>query len=451
VVTNLADRSARRDAPPRARPGAPWLVVGAVASVQSGQALGKTLFDTVGPAGVVTLRLGLAAVVLLLLWRPRPPTDPRDLRLVVALGTTIAGMNLIYPALAYLSVGVAVSLQYLGPLTVALAGARRARDLGWAVLAGAGVLLFYGPGGPSSFAGTVLALLSGASMGGYLLLNKRAGARTSDGSLLSWAVGWAALVSAPAGALPIAEALGQPDAPVTLGVAASVAMLSAVVPYSLEMVALRRLPSRVVAVIQSLEPVAGGVAGVIVLGEFLDAPQWLAIGCIVSASAGAVLTGTGLTCTPLPGGVRRSVSSKPPADDLAVVDDFDELVRLVTEREHLYVRYSKGPAHDGDGPSHDYESGVDMPGLSVTPIAPEPWWTRPAEDWIARRLCKYEELGREEDRFPWLLHGHVSGYGPDHEPLVVDVEPVARVGPKALERAKRLYEERFHVAQDSRG
>jgi hypothetical protein len=151
------------------------------------------------------------------------------------------------------------------------------------------------------------------------------------------------------------------------------------------------------------------------------------------------------------GWVRRSVSPKPATDELRTVDDFDELVRLVTGRPHLYVRYSKGPSHDGDGPSRDYEAGVEMPGLSVTPIAPEPWWSRPPEDWVARRLCKYEELGEMQGRFPWLLHGHVAGYGPDHEPLVVDVEPVARVGPQALQRARELYQQRFNVAQDSRG
>jgi len=142
----------------------------------------------------------------------------------------------------------------------------------------------------------------------------------------------------------------------------------------------------------------------------------------------------------------------PSAQALRTVDDFDELVRLVKDSPAPFVRYSKGPEHDGrNGTSRDYESGVDMPGLSVTPIAPEPWWTRPTEDWIARRLCKYEELGEQQDRFPWLLTGRVVGYGPDHEPLVVDIEPIVRVGVRALDRAKELYHERFEVSQDSRG
>jgi hypothetical protein len=140
----------------------------------------------------------------------------------------------------------------------------------------------------------------------------------------------------------------------------------------------------------------------------------------------------------------------PSTEPLRIVDDFDELVRLVKEVPDLYVRYSKGPAHDGRrGTSRDYEAGVDMPGLSVTTIAPEAWWPRDPADWVARRLCKYDEL-HEEDRFPWLLTGRIVGYGPDHEPLVVEVEPVARVGDAALECARQLYHSRFDVAQDSR-
>ncbi len=91
-----------------------------------------------------------------------------------------------------------------------------------------------------------------------------------------------------------------------------------------------------------------------------------------------------------------------------------------------------------------------MPGLSVATIVPEAWWTRPAEEWIARRLCQYEWLADEQDRFPWLLTGSVVGSGPDHEPLVADVEPVARVGRQALISARELYFAKFDVAADSR-
>lgn len=136
---------------------------------------------------------------------------------------------------------------------------------------------------------------------------------------------------------------------------------------------------------------------------------------------------------------------------LPVIDDLAELTDLVTRRRDLFLRYSKGPAADAaSGPSRDYESGLRMPGLSVTTMTPEPWWTRPAADWVARRICKYAELGAERDRYPWLLTGRVVGWGPDHEPLVADVAAVARIGPHALEAAMRRYRERFDVGQDSR-
>jgi hypothetical protein len=138
-------------------------------------------------------------------------------------------------------------------------------------------------------------------------------------------------------------------------------------------------------------------------------------------------------------------------DDLPLADDLAEVVQLVQQNGGLYLRYSKGPGADAEQPfSHDYEAGVDLPGLSVTTIQPEYWWPRPTQDWVARRICKYADLGEEEDRFPWLLRGRVVGYGPDHEPLVRDVEPVARISDRALHQAKACYEERFEVGRDSR-
>ncbi|WP_219419466.1 EamA family transporter [Pseudonocardia nigra] len=270
-------------------PPAPLLVLGSVVSVQVGQAVGKQMFGLVDPAGVVTLRLGLAALVLLAIWRPRLPTDARSIGLVVGFGTAIAGMNLIYPALHHLPLGVATALQLLGPLTVALAGSRRVRDAGWAVLACTGVFLLYGPGdgAPLPFAGVLLALASGASMGLYLLLSRRAGAASGTGSTLALAVTWAAIVSLPFG-VPAAGA--DLVAPHVLAAGLGLAILSAVVPYSLDLAALRRLPPRVVGVLESLEPAVGALAGVVLLAEHLAPAQWTAIACITAASAGAVRT-----------------------------------------------------------------------------------------------------------------------------------------------------------------
>ncbi|WP_203416559.1 DUF6098 family protein [Jiangella ureilytica] len=138
-------------------------------------------------------------------------------------------------------------------------------------------------------------------------------------------------------------------------------------------------------------------------------------------------------------------------EDLPVLESFDDVVRAVGEHPGLLVRYSKGPASDAKaGPSRDYEAGVDLPGWSVTTLEPESWWPRPPADWVARRLCKYDELD-EPGRFAWLLTGRVVGQGPDHEPLVTDIEAVARVGRSALAEARRRYEERFDVGRGSTG
>jgi inner membrane transporter RhtA len=267
-------------------PPAPLLVLGSVVSVQVGQAAGKQTFALLEPAGVVTLRLGLAALVLIAALRPRLPSDRRALGLVVAFGTAIAGMNLVYPALQHLPLGVATSLQLLGPLAVALAGSRRAGDAAWALLAGAGVLLIGGwGGGPLPAAGVLLALGSGAAMGAYLLLSRRAGA--ADSGTLALAVAWAAVVSLPFGITASGVDLLRPS---VLAVGLLVAVLSAVLPYSLDLAALRRLPPRTVGVLESLEPVVGALAGLVLLAEVLDARQWVAVACITAASAGAVST-----------------------------------------------------------------------------------------------------------------------------------------------------------------
>jgi hypothetical protein len=135
---------------------------------------------------------------------------------------------------------------------------------------------------------------------------------------------------------------------------------------------------------------------------------------------------------------------------LPVVDDLDAIVGLISAHGDVFLRYSKGPASDARHPrSRDYEAGVDMPGLSVTPVTPEPWWSRPGHDWVARRLFKYAEL-HDDDRFPWLLTGRIVGAGPDHEPLVEMDRPLARVGDRALAEARERYESHFEVGRDSR-
>ncbi|GDY51642.1 hypothetical protein SVIO_022650 [Streptomyces violaceusniger] len=179
---------------------APALMLASVLSIQFGQAVGKRLSGAVGAPGTVALRLGLAAVLLLLVYRPSLPRSRTDTLLVLGFGTAIAGMNLIYPALLLLPLGLASALQLLGPITLALLTSRRLRDVGWAVLAGCGVWLFHAPHGARfPLPGVLLALAAGVSMAVYLLLSKKAGSRGAGGGPLALAVTWAAVLTVPLG------------------------------------------------------------------------------------------------------------------------------------------------------------------------------------------------------------------------------------------------------------
>ena len=137
---------------------------------------------------------------------------------------------------------------------------------------------------------------------------------------------------------------------------------------------------------------------------------------------------------------------------MRVIDELDELTELVTGADQLYLRYSAGPERDAEHPSRDHEAGVDLPGLPVTTVRPEPWWPRPPADWVARRVCKYLDLAETaDDRFAWLLRGKVAGEGPDHEPLITEPDPVARLGDRLIEQARGRYHARFDVGRTSTG
>ncbi|WP_220183681.1 EamA family transporter [Streptomyces diacarni] len=236
----------------------------------------------------MTLRLGLAGLVLLALWRPRRPPDRRSALLLLAFGTAIAGMNLSYLAMAHLPLGVVMTIQLSGPLAVFVLPLRRWMNTAWGLLAAAGLALFTLPGSggqPLDPRGVAWAAASGVSMAAYLLLSRRTGAAMSGGGPLALAVCWAAVLTLPLGLADAGARLAEPR---ILLAGLGVAVLSAAVPYSLELAALRRLPAGVVGVLQSLEPVAAGFAGLILLGERLSGLQWLAVGCITLASAGAV-------------------------------------------------------------------------------------------------------------------------------------------------------------------
>ena len=130
------------------------------------------------------------------------------------------------------------------------------------------------------------------------------------------------------------------------------------------------------------------------------------------------------------------------------VQTLSELAELVRGTPGLHVRYSKGPENDAEQKSIDTESGLELPGLSVNPLDPEPWWSRPLEDWLARQLCQYRHLAEQNpERFAWVLRGRETARGPDCEPLLTDVEPVASLGAPALREAERRYHRNFDAGR----
>jgi inner membrane transporter RhtA len=261
-----------------------------VASVQFGAALAVTLFDEIGPGGTVLLRLGFAAVVLVAVWRPRPRalTGPQ-LRAIALFGIALAGMNgCYYLALDRIDQGVAVTFEMAGPLGVAVAGSRRAIDLVWVGLAAAGILLLTGGVGSDLDAlGVAFAVAAGGFGAAYILLSARIGRAMPGGQGLALAMVVGAAVVAPPG---VAEGGGELFALSLLATGVGVAVLSSVIPYSLEMEALRSMPERVFGVLMSLEPAAAALAGFVVLGQDLARPELGAIALVVAASAGAART-----------------------------------------------------------------------------------------------------------------------------------------------------------------
>ncbi|MCW2990853.1 MAG: EamA family transporter, partial [Solirubrobacterales bacterium] len=239
---------------------APLLVLAAASSVQFGAAIAATLFDDLGPAGASVMRVGLGAVILLLVWRPRVRGLARaDLWLVFWLGLTLGVMNFtFYEALDRIPLGIAVTIEFAGPLGLAVALSRRRLDLIWVALAAVGIVLLADPGGGGlDPVGLVLVLVAAAAWALYILLAARAGARFTGGRGLALAMIVASLVPLVPG---IAQAGGDLLSPEFLAIGAAVALLSSVIPYSLEMEALRRIPRHVFGVLMSLEPALAALA-----------------------------------------------------------------------------------------------------------------------------------------------------------------------------------------------
>jgi len=265
---------------------APVLVLVAIASVQCGSAVARGLFDDLGAAGVTVLRLGLAALLLLVALRPKVQAwSKRAWRAAVLLGVVMAGMNLVfYLAIRTVPLGVAVTVEFVGPLLLALAQTRRLVDLMWAVMAAGGVVLLGADttsGVPLS--GLALALLAGMFWAGYILASALVG-RTlpgTDGLAVALAVATALVL--PFGASGASAVLQRP---VLLLPAFGVAVLSSVLSYGLELSALRRMPTRVFGILMSLEPAAAAVAGLAFLSQRLRPREVAALMLVSAASAG---------------------------------------------------------------------------------------------------------------------------------------------------------------------
>jgi inner membrane transporter RhtA len=265
----------------------PWgLVLAGGTSIQFGAALAATIFDELGPGGASLLRLGFAAVILLAVWRPPVRTLTREqLRLAALFGVTLGAMNLFfYEALGRLPLGIAVTIEFAGPLGVAVLASRRRSDLAWAALAAVGILLLADPGGGSvDGLGLAFILAAGACWAAYILIAQRATGVFRGGQGL-------ALASVPAALVPLVPGLAEGPGALLHGgvllIGAAVALLSSVIPYSLETEALRRLPVNVFGVLMSLEPAIAALAGLVVLGQALGARELSAMACVVVASIG---------------------------------------------------------------------------------------------------------------------------------------------------------------------
>ena len=261
------------------------LLLGGIISVQLGAALAKGLFPLVGAAGSAGVRLMFAAVVLLVAWRPTLRMSRRQWVVVLGYGAVLGLMNLaFYEALQRLPLGITVTIEFLGPLSIALAGSRRWLDAVWALLAGAGVFLLADVGGGASLLGVLFALAAAACWAAYILLGAKLGEATAGGTGLAIGMAVGALVVAPFGVAEAGSALLNPT---ILIIGFGVALLSSVIPYSLELEALRKLPPRLFGVLMRVVPAVAALAGVLILHENLRPLQWLAIMLVVTASAGA--------------------------------------------------------------------------------------------------------------------------------------------------------------------
>ena len=267
------------------------LVVLGMIATQTGASFAKMLFPLVGAQGATALRLTLAALVLVAVFRPwRHRLDRRQWRAVMLYGGAMGAMNLLfYAALTSIPLGVAVALEFTGPLAVALAGSRRPLDFFWVLMAVGGLALLLPLGhfsGDIAMSGVLLALGAGVCWAGYIVFGQRAG--TGGGPhTAALGVATAAVIALPFGIAEAGSALIEPS---ILPLALAVALLSSAIPYALDMVALPHIPARLFGILMSAQPALAALSGLIILHERLELPQLAGIAAIVVASLGATAT-----------------------------------------------------------------------------------------------------------------------------------------------------------------
>ncbi len=275
-----------------ARGGMAWPVLAvlvSIVSVQAGASLAKQLFPVIGPTGTTTVRLVMGTLILWAVLRPWRVRGTLPWKWLLAYGVTLGTMNTVfYLALQRIPLGIAVAVEFLGPLAVAVIGSRRAIDFVWVALAASGLLLFV-PWDQAQqsldIIGLLLALLAGACWGMYIVFGQRLGADHGT-SMVAYGSLVAMVVAAPWGIASAGTAL---LAPALLPAALGLGVLSMALPYALEMAALARIPTRTFGLLMSLEPAVAALCGLLFLHERLGVLQWLAIAAIMAASAGATL------------------------------------------------------------------------------------------------------------------------------------------------------------------
>ncbi|WP_235883853.1 EamA family transporter [Saccharopolyspora elongata] len=265
------------------------MMVGSGLSNQVGAAIGSLAFPVIGPAGVVVVRQWIAAVALLAVGRPRLRAFTwRQWQPVLLLAAVFATMNLsLYSAIDRIGLGLAVTLEFLGPLAVALAASRRVVDLGCAVVAAAGVVALTRPQPTTDYVGIGLALLAAVCWASYILLNRSVGRRLPGAEGTAASAGLSGLLFVPIG---IAVLIQHPPTPAALGCAAAAGILSSAVPFLIDMLALRRVPAQFFGIFMSINPVLAAGVGLVFLGQNLQVLEWLSIAAIVAANVVSVVT-----------------------------------------------------------------------------------------------------------------------------------------------------------------